>query len=111
MTGRSALKWALGIAVSIIACLIIWLGVHYVAPVQVKQYNFDGKVVAVHPDTSMVRVHNENMPGLMAPMDMDYQLKDPVVSSLKPGDTIHATLLSDGRGLFQLRNVTIKTSP
>jgi len=34
-----------------------------------------------------VRVHSDNMPGFMAPMDMDYELSQAnVISSLKPGD-------------------------
>jgi Cu/Ag efflux protein CusF len=99
----------MAIAVVALACLIMWLGVHYATQVQVKQYDLNGTVVAIHPDSSIVRVHNENMPGFMPPMDMDYQLKDKqTLSILKPGDLIHATLLSDSQGLWQLRNVTIK---
>lgn len=111
MPDRRLLKWLLSFAVVVLACLIIWLGVRYATKVQVKQYDFDGTVVAIRPETSMVRVHNENMPGFMPPMDMDYRLNDKqALSVLQPGDVIHATLLSDGQSLWQLQNVTIRKS-
>ena len=95
--------------VVVVACGIIWLGVHYATKVQVSQYDFNGTVVAVHPETQMVRVHNQNMPGFMAPMDMDYEVKNKqVLLALQPGDAIHAILLSDSQGVWQLQNVTIK---
>ena len=108
MAAHRALKWSLSVAVLVLACLIIWLGVRYSTPVQVKQYDFTGTVVAVQAESGVVRVHNGNMPGFMAPMDMDYQLKDKrVLSSLQPGDIIHAALFHDGQGLWELRNVTV----
>lgn len=109
MPHRRVLKWSLSVAVVVFACVIMWLGVHYATPVQIKQYDLNGTVVAIHPDSSIVRVHNENMPGFMPPMDMDYQLKDKqVLAALHVGDHIHATLLHDGQGLWQLQNVMIK---
>lgn len=111
MVDRRALKWSLSAAVVFVACLIMWLGVRYATKVQVKEYDFNGTVVAVHPESTAVRVHNQNMPGFMAPMDMDYELKDKqVLSRLQPGDVIHATLSSDGQGVWELQNVTIKTT-
>jgi Cu/Ag efflux protein CusF len=109
MPNRRLFKWCLSIAVVVLACLIMWLGVRYATKAQIKQYDFNGTVVAIHPETEMVRVHNQNMPGFMVPMDMDYQLKDKkILSSLQPGDTIHATLLNDGQSLWELQNVTVK---
>lgn len=103
------MKWLLSAAVIVLACLIMWLGVRYATNVQAKKYDFNGTVVAIHPETDIVRVHNQNMPGLMAPMDMDYELKDKkMLSTLQPGDVIHATLISDSQGLWQLRDVTVK---
>jgi hypothetical protein len=112
MADRRALKWLVSVAVIIVACLIMWLGVHYAAKVQVKEYDFNGTVVAVHPESATLRVHNQNMPGFMAPMDMDYQLKNKqMLARLHPGDVIHATLLSDSQGVWELHNVSIKKSP
>lgn len=103
------LKWSLSFIVVVVACGIIWLAVHYATKVQVRQYDFNGTVVSVHPETQRARVHNENMPGFMAPMDMDYEVENKqALSALKPGDAIHATLLSDSQGTWQLQNVTIK---
>ena len=96
-------------ALAVLAGLMIWLGARYSTPVQVNQYDFKGTVVAVQAESAVVRVHNENMPGFMAPMDMDYQLKDkPTLSTVQPGDVIHGTLLHDGQSLWELRNVTIQ---
>jgi Cu/Ag efflux protein CusF len=112
MPGRRILKWSLSIAVVLAACLIMWLGVRYATEVQAKHYEFNGTVVAVYPQTEVVRVHNQDMPGFMSPMDMDYELKDKkMLSELRPGDVIRATLLSDTRGFWRLENVTIQKTP
>ena len=112
MPDRRALKWLLSVAVIVLACLIMWLGVHYATKAQVKEYDFNGTVVAIHPESATVRVHNQNMPGLMPPMDMDYQLKDKqMLSRLQPGLVIHATLLTDSQSFWQLQNVTIEKAP
>jgi Cu/Ag efflux protein CusF len=109
MVDRRVFKWSVSVAVIVVACLIMWLGVHYAAQVQVKVYDFNGTVVAVHPESATLRVHNQDMPGFMAPMDMDYQLKDKqLLSRLHPGDVIHATLFSDGQGVWELQNVSVK---
>jgi Cu/Ag efflux protein CusF len=45
---------------------------------------------------------------MMRAMDMDYEVKDPAaLSRVKVGETIHATLVSDGDNLWQLENVTV----
>jgi Cu/Ag efflux protein CusF len=112
MPVRGVFKWSLSVAVVVLACLIMWLGVHYATQVQVKKYDFSGTVVAVRPETATVRVHNDDMPNFMPPMDMDYQLKDKnTLAALHPGDHIHASLLHDGQSLWQLQNVTIQQRP
>jgi hypothetical protein len=87
---------------------ILWFGIHSARRVEVKRYPFVGQVVELKPGTRTVRVHNENMPGFMEAMDMDYVVKDSeVLDSLRPGDAIHATLLSDHENVWELENVTV----
>jgi Cu/Ag efflux protein CusF len=112
MPGRPVFKWMIGAAVVLIVCGIMWLGVHYATQVQTKSYELSGKVVAVHPDSGTVTVHNNDMPGLMSPMDMDYQVKNKqALSALKPGDAIRATLITDRQSIWELQNVTITQTP
>jgi len=93
---------------SIAAVFILWFGVHSARHVPVKSYPFTGKVVALHLGTKTVRVHNENMPGFMEPMDMDYVIQDPLqLDKLRPGDVIQATLLSDHQEVWELQNVQV----
>jgi len=49
---------------------------------------------------------------VMRAMDMDYDVKDPaILTTLKPGDAIHATLLTNGDDVWLLENVAVVTQP
>src|SRR5271157_3041590 len=49
-----------------------------------------------------------NRPSLMPPMVMDYEVADPaVLSGLKRGNEIHATLLSVGAQPWVLQDITV----
>lgn len=75
------------------------------------RHELKGKVVAVHAELHKVTVHTGNMPGLMDEMDMDYDVKDDAaLSNLKPGDEIHATLLSNGHNVWKLQDIAVKAS-
>jgi len=67
---------------------------------------FKGKVEKVDPKTKMVTVNNESIPGWMMSMTMSYKVdKDGVLTTLKPGDQITATVYD---GDFQtLYNVKV----
>jgi len=71
-----------------------------------KDHAFKGKVEKVDPKTKMVTVNNENIPGWMMSMTMSYKVdKDGVLTTLKPGDQITATVYD---GDFQtLYNVKV----
>ena len=75
-------------------------------PAGKKDHAFKGKVEKVDPKTKMVTVNNESIPGWMMSMTMAYKVdKDAVLSSLKPGDQITATVYD---GDFQtLYNVKV----
>ena len=88
--------------------LIVWFAAHSAKKLEVKAYPMTGMVIVVHPEAKMARVHNDDMPGFMRPMEMDYQLLDADASAtLKPGDTLKATLMSDGHEVWQLKNIEV----
>jgi Cu/Ag efflux protein CusF len=67
-----------------------------------------GVVVQVMPQTKKVSVANDDIPGFMSPMTMEYDVADPAaLANLKRGDKIHATLLSDGAQQWGLRDITV----
>ncbi len=71
-----------------------------------------GTVVAVNAKPHKLTVHNEDMPGVMRAMDMDYDVKDPaVLTTLKPGEAIHATLLTNDDDVWLLDNVVVTQPP
>src|SRR5271157_3930756 len=62
-----------------------------------RTYTLTGFILQVTPQTKHVSVANDDIPGFMQPMVMEYEVADPsaALSSLRRGDEIHATLLSD----------------
>jgi|GEM_PF-6130298 len=104
---RGFTKWIYA-TVIVLVCLIVWFAWHSATKVELKRYPLTGKVVTVHLESQTATVHNDNMPGFMEPMNMDYQVKDrDVLSKLKTGDTIHATLVSEGHNVWQLEDVVV----
>jgi Cu/Ag efflux protein CusF len=95
----------------VVAAFIIWFAAHSARKVEVKSYPLTGVVREVHLDTHTARIYNDDMPGFMEPMAMDYQVKDAaVLKRLHTGDKIQATLLSDRKDVWQLENVVITSS-
>ncbi|QMV20193.1 redoxin domain-containing protein [Granulicella sp. 5B5] len=61
-----------------------------------KQYPVRGTVMGVDTKGNDVSFTNEDIPGFMTPMTMNYAVTDPAaLSELHPGDKIAATLLVD----------------
>lgn len=76
---------------------------------EVKRYPMTGTVVALHSDTNTVTVHNDDIPGFMTPMDMDYKVKDPkTLESLKPADKIKGTIVIENHNPAQLEDIAGK---
>ena len=70
-----------------------------------KEHPFKGKVEKVDAKTKMVTVNNESIPGWMMSMTMSYKVdKDGVLTTLKPGDQITATVYDgDFQTLYNIK--------
>ena len=73
-----------------------------------RTYTLTGFVLRVTPETKHISVANDDIPGFMQPMVMEYEVADAsVFSRLKRGDEIHATLVSDGVHQWLLQDITV----
>lgn len=92
----------------LLCCLVLTLATACQSKTEIKRYPMTGAVVAVHSDTNTVTVHNDDVPGFMAPMNMDYKLADTkTVETLKSGDKIKATLVIEDHNPAQLEDVAL----
>jgi len=61
-----------------------------------KQYPIKGKVIAVDPSKSSVKLDHEEIPGLMPSMEMDYSVEDAkLLEGIKPGDQTQGQLRAE----------------
>jgi Cu/Ag efflux protein CusF len=99
-------NWIIAGAVAVVFVgFLIW-SAHKKSPLM--RHELTGVVIAIKPETHKLSVHNQEIPDMMRAMDMDYDVKDPAaLSRVKVGETIHATLVSDGDNLWQLENITV----
>jgi protein SCO1/2 len=59
-----------------------------------KEYQLQGQILDVKPETSEVLVRHGDIPGFMPAMTMPYKVQDPkVLAGKEPGDLITATLV------------------
>ena len=60
---------------------------------QARQLPFRGTVVAIDPNAKVASIHNEDVPGWMTAMTMEYPTENAAeFQSLHPGDKIEATV-------------------
>lgn len=60
---------------------------------QVKQYDIQGKVVAVDAEKLSVTLDHEDIPGLMQAMEMDFKVDNSqVLNGIAAGDQVHGRL-------------------
>lgn len=58
-----------------------------------KQYDVTGKVTAVDANKQTVTLDHQDIPGLMAAMEMEFKLDNPgVVDGISAGDHVHGKL-------------------
>ena len=86
-------------------CIVALLASACARKEQPRHYALRGVVVSLDPNTNVAKIHNENIPGWMAEMTMEYPVENrDEYKSLHPGDNISATVnvTSDG---YYLTNV------
>ena len=71
-----------------------------------KSYTFKGTVTDVDASAKKLVVANENIPGWMAAMTMNYEVDDPaVLKQLQKGDQIEATVYDGDTKLHKVKVV------
>ena len=106
------LQKSLYVATAVTVTFVIWFAAHSARKVEIKRYPMTGRVLEVHLDTQMVRVYNDNIPGFMEPMAMDYKLKDQAaLATLKKGDRLSAALVTDQKDVWRLEDVVTQSAP
>jgi Cu/Ag efflux protein CusF len=70
------------------------------------RHELTGYVLEVNPELNRITIRNADMPGVLASMVMDYEVKDArVLAGIKRGDTIQATMVMDGG--YWLENIKV----
>jgi Cu/Ag efflux protein CusF len=107
MEKSASTNWIIvGAVVLVFAGFLIWT-TNKKSATTLMRHELTGVVLAIRPEMHKLSVHNQDVPGMMPPMDMDYDVKDPAaLSQVKVGEMIHATLVTDGNDLWQLENIT-----
>jgi len=91
-------KFWLTLASLVIAAGVALVSYHWLRPVQPKimRHSLTGYVLEVTPEMNRITVRNEDIPGTMRSMVMDYRVEDSAaLAEIKPGDVIQATMVTD----------------
>lgn len=93
--------------VVVAAMLALGLSTAFAQQAGKKEYAFKGKVEKVNERAKILTVNNENVPGWMASMSMDYAVdKADVLKTLKAGDQITAKVYDgDFKTLYEVKVV------
>ncbi len=75
------------------------------APSAEKTYTMKGKLVSRNAAKNEVTIDNEDVPGAMSPMVMDYELRGAKVDSLPPDGTAITSKLHEADGKFWVTDV------
>lgn len=90
----------------VVAFAIIFAGAVASGQSAKKSYLFKGVVTEVDASTKKLVVANDNIPGWMSAMTMNYEVDDPsVLSQLKKGDRIEATVYDGDTKLYKVKIV------
>lgn len=75
------------------------------APAVAKTYTMHGVIVSRDAVKNTVNIDNEDVPGVMAPMKMDYELRGATVDSLPPDGSRVTMTLHDQNGTYWVSDV------
>lgn len=65
-----------------------------------REYDIRGKVTAVNPGKSEVRIDHEDIPGMMQAMEMNFQVQEPkALEGIKVGDQVQGRVKKAESGL------------
>ena len=70
-----------------------------------KTHTMYGVIVSRNPASNTVSIDNEDVPGVMAPMKMNYELRGEEVGSLPPEGTRVAVTLHEQHGTYWVTDV------
>ncbi len=102
------LKRSLIVVAAVVAVSVLWFAAHSVRRAETKRYAMTGTVIAVNPQDGTASVHNDDIPGFMRPMRMEYKVVDrEALARLKPGDNISATLVGNIQDGWALENISV----
>src|SRR5437762_4315957 len=97
---RQVRNWRLP-TLGLLACLFMTTFTLYAQQDGKKAHQFKGKVQKVDPTAKTLTVDGENVEGWMASMTMTYHVDKPeILSQLKPGETITATVYDGDFGML-----------
>lgn len=77
-------------------------------PAAAKTYTMNGVIVSRDAAKNTVNIDNEDVPGVMAPMKMDYELRGATVESLPPDGSKVTMTLHDQNGTYWVTDVKPK---
>ena len=79
-------------------------------PKTLKMYALAGILTAVDSSAGKITIYDAHAAGFGTPIERDYTLQDKAAASKsKPGDFVHATLLTDHANVWLLEDVTFVT--
>src|SRR5436853_7380676 len=92
---KKALWVIIGILAMVMIASVAYLFMRPPGP-RAMRHPITGYVLEVAREMNRITVRNADVPGVMASMVMDYQVKDKAsLAGIKAGDTIHATMITD----------------
>ena len=93
-------------SVLVVLGVTAFLVLRHPANPRVMRHQLTGYVLEVRPERNTITVRNDDIPGVMRAMVMDYPVKDAAtLKELKPGDVIEATMVMDDS--YWLENIKV----
>lgn len=99
-------------SVLVVVAVTAFVVLRYPAKPATMRHHLTGYVLEVKPELKTITVRNDDMPGVMRAMVMDYPVKGPAnLKDIKPGDVIEATMVMSDTYWLENIKVTGKHTP